>query len=142
MADDYNEDGYEEDDGNEEEGDFDYEEFYSKIKSKMNDEKVVKKIYNAKREIEHALECQIIISIPNISDEHQEDVFNTLNNMGIDPKTNTMKLGYLVDYLSSEDKELKVYIDALHIKPGVNPLTNLILVAMDDYVILVPKNEN
>lgn len=121
--------------------DFQHEMFYQEIKRKLHDEGVMKKIYNAKRDIESALGAQIIISIPNLNEEYAEEVFESLNNIGIDKATNTMKLGFLIDYLNSESSDLKVYIDALHLKPGVNPLTNLVLVAMDDYIILVPKNE-
>jgi hypothetical protein len=115
--------------------------FYENLKRKLSDEVVIKKIYNAKREIEHTLGCQIVLSVANVEEEYAEDIFNSLNNIGIDKKSNSMKLGFLIDYLSSENKDLNVYIDPLHLKPGVNPLTNLVLVAMDDYIILVPKNE-
>jgi hypothetical protein len=133
MAEDDNDNNFDE---NEE-----HEIFYEKLKRKLTDEVVVKKIYNAKRDIEHELGCQIILSIANVEDEYAEDLFNSLNNIGIDKKTNSMKLGYLIDYLSTEDKNLNVYIDPLHLKAGLNPLTNLVFVAMDDHIILVPKNE-
>jgi hypothetical protein len=128
-------------DDNDDHEDLQFELFYENIKRKLTDPTVIKKIYNAKRDIEHALGCQIIISIANVEEEYAEELFNSLNNIGIDNKTNSMKLGFVVDYLSTEDRDLNVYIDALHLKPGVNPLSNLVLVAMDGYIILVPKNE-
>lgn len=124
------------------EDDLQFEIFYEKLKTKLADEAVLRRIYNAKRDIETTLGTQIVIQIPNMYEEYADDIFNALNNMGIDKHTNTMKLGFLIDYLSSENPNLKVYIDPIHLKEGLNPMSNLVLVAMDDYIILVPKNEN
>jgi len=127
-------------DDHEEQEDLQFEIFFENLKRRLTDPKVIKKIYDSKREIEDALGCQIIISVSNVEEEYAEELFNSLNNIGIDKESNTMKLGFLIDYLQSEDRDLNVYLDPLHLKPGVNPLTNLVLVAMDGYIILVPKN--
>jgi hypothetical protein len=126
---------------NDDQDDLQFQIFFENLKRKLDDEKIVKKIYDSKREIENALGCQIIISIANVEEEYAEEIFNSINNIGIDKSTNTMKLGFLIDYLSSEDKNLGVYIDPIHLKTGLNPLANMVLVPMDDYIILVPKSE-
>ena len=119
------------------------EEFIFELKRKLNDKAIMRNLVKHKTEIEKMLGCQILISIPDLSSELQEEVFDRINNTGIDRKTNTLKYSYLIEFLSKElrdDIDYNVYIDPIHLTEGLNPLSNIVLVPMDDYIILVPKN--
>lgn len=125
----------------EEDEGLDNEAFFQSVKDKLLNPEILEKIYHAKFDIEKALDCQVIISVPNIEKKYAEEIFNLMNNIGIDKKSGAMKLGYLVDILAREPRDLNVCMDTLHFEKGVNQLKDIIIIPMEGYIVLIPKSK-
>jgi hypothetical protein len=55
------------------------------------------------------------------------------------PLEDCMSLGELINIMEDEDRSLKLSIDPIHLNDGVNDITNMLLIPLDNKVIIVPK---
>lgn len=128
------------------------EDFYKNLKKKLSNKRVVKSLEYHRRMIEEIMECSIDIQF--ISDEELmemeamnqklkqtlEDV-DELATSNINNESQAITLKDLKKMLTRENEDQKVFIDPIYLSNGMNPLNNMILVGMDNYVILIPKSE-
>ena len=122
-----------------------------KIYERLSDKSVKKELYDAIEKIEkiygYPIDITLIIN-DNRSDlgvnTYNEDSYNYGQQLDYDyilkkPQDGTMKLSEFIKFLSDEDPELKICIDPIYLKHGINDICNVLLTTFNNKVIIVPK---
>jgi len=123
-----------------------------KIYERLSDKSVKKELHDSIKKIEEIYGYPIDIALivadlddPLGVDTFNEDSYNYSMDMNYDemlkkPSDETMKLSELKKFLSEEDPDLKICIDPIYLKQGINEIRNVLLTTYDDKVIIVPKS--
>lgn len=122
-----------------------------KIYERLSDKSVKKELHTAIKKIEeiygYPIDIALIITDMNDPlgiDTYNEDSYNYSMDMNYDemlkkPKDGTMKLSEFSKFLIEEDPELKLCIDPIYLKKGMNEIGNVLLTTYNNKVIIVPK---
>lgn len=87
--------------------------------------------------IEEIFETNVEINIVANEDvDGYLEVFNEYSKENLE--YDAMTLNQLIDYLNTEEGDLKVSIDPLYLKEGINEINNVILTTLGDKVVIVP----
>lgn len=125
----------------------DNEFFYKQLSEKLENPEIDKKLASYKKKIEKLLDCNVDFTFLSDSDKEKMDKFEAELEFAIDSETSVVDTGNeyvtldkLKEILKLEDGDKNVYIDPLHLKKGMFPIKELMIVGMDNYVILIPRN--
>lgn len=122
-----------------------------KIYERLSDKSVKKELYDSIKKIEdiygYPIDIALIITDTNETfgvDTYNEDSYRYGQEMDYDymlkkPQDGTMKLSEFKQFLSEEDPELKICIDPIYLKQGINEIGNVLLTTYNNKVIIVPK---
>jgi hypothetical protein len=130
------------------------EEFYQNLRKKLSNKKTLKTLDYHKRMIEELMDCAIDIQFISESelremelmDQKLKDTLSEIHDLGLhesapNDEFKALRLKDLKEMLTKENEDQKVFIDPIYLKSGMNPLHDMLLVGMDQYVILLPKSE-
>jgi hypothetical protein len=122
-----------------------------KIYERLSDKSVKKELYDSIKKIEeiygYPIDIALIITDMDSQlgiDTYNEDSYNYSMDMNYGdmlkkPDDETMKLSEFRKFLSEEDPDLKICIDPIYLKEGINEIGNVLLTTYDNKVIIVPK---
>lgn len=125
----------------------DYEEEFQKIIKEIEDKleknpELKDEIQKNVENIEKILGYQIDVSVVYMQGLDEYDEIMQKTNIDLDIDEEPMRLQDFIDFIGEEDRELKVIIDPLYMKNGLNKISNVITTTLDDYIVIVPKNDN
>ena len=77
--------------------------------------------------------------VHSFGEDQYRDVFE--NYSDDDLNYESMTLGVFIDILKQEDKNLKVSIDPIYLKKGINSIEGVLLTTLNDKLIIVPTSK-
>jgi ABC-type thiamine transport system substrate-binding protein len=114
-----------------------YQKKLEEVKEKYNDPMINAQIESYLSEIEELLDCAVDLEfmIYPQAEEYQEH----LDSGEVEfPKQETVPLKRVVEALQDEDEDYKVFVDPIYLKPGLNPISDVLVTTQNNNVIIVP----
>ena len=120
-----------------------YEDLVKGIDERMSDPKLKKKVNDAVRVIEEIFEAQIDISLVyTIGLEEYKDIYDNydLDELKKKPKKEVMTVKEFISCFDGESEDLKITMDGIYLKKGLNDINNMYVTTLDDNkIIIAPK---
>lgn len=121
-----------------------FEDIIKRIQNKLDknpelQDEIEKHILAIQEIFEHPIEVNLIYG-DEIFDDYDEDgeLFEDLENVDL---SKSMTINEFIDFLSKEKEgNLKIAIDPIYLKKGINEITNVLITTYDDKAIIVPAN--
>ncbi len=116
---------------------------FEEVNKKLNNPKISKKVDDYLKKISALVDCNVELNF-SIS-PHGEDYSEIQDSEDyIIPEETTMTLIEFIDHIVGKetDNDLKIYIDPIYLKKGVNEIVDLLITTLDDRIILVPISNN
>lgn len=120
----------------------DFDDYMNRIKIKLDENpELSDRVAECKDELSEIFETEVDITLNFNEDvESYKEIFNGYNESELENVDGEpiMVLGELVKMLESEDQNLKLSFDPLHLKEGINNINNILITTYEDNVIIVP----
>lgn len=119
-------------------GDERYARKMKELNEKLDDPKIQKQIDSWIDKMSAKLGCsvEVMFNVHPEIDEYEE--FMESGEFEIPRNVVTMKLKDVIEILSFEDGEFKVFMDPIFLKKGLNEINNMLTTTVNDNLIVIP----
>jgi len=121
----------------------DFNEKIRILQKKLRDPKISKQMDTLAEELGKTIDGEVSINITIMEHstelDRYEELYEGYKNYDFEDYEKTMTLDKFINFIDLDNKELKLFIDPLHLKKGLNRINNVIALEHEDKLIIVPK---